>query len=436
MAAEIDKPKNAESPPEATAEAEQRRRMHEGVARWLPEAEPLDAGATRADERWMAEALQLAEATIGLAAPNPVVGCVLVKDGVVVGRGAHLYDRLDHAEVVALGKAEKLARGATAYVTLEPCAHVGRTGPCADALIEAGVQRVIVATVDPNPAVSGRGVARLRAAGIEVVVGVLAERARASNDGFARHIRWQRPFVTLKAGCSLDGRIAPARPASAKHQPGATIYLTGAHSLLAVQRMRHASDAVLTGIGTALADNPLLTDRSGLPRRRPLLRVILDSHLRLPLDSRLVESANGDLLVYTLSAEGSRADALRQAGVEVEAVAPTFQPAEPQPDEPEPKPPGAEGDGRLDLAAVFASLGERHGVASLLVEAGSHLNRVLLGEDRVDKLCLFYAPLFLGEAGLPLVAGRASVHPELLRASVRLSGDDFYMEAYLRDPWR
>ncbi len=369
-----------------------------------------------ADVRWMRQALTLAGKSTGLASPNPLVGCVLVRGGVAVGRGAHLYDQLDHAEIVALKQAGPYAHRATAYVTLEPCSHVGRTGPCADALLRAGVERVVVATVDPNPLVAGQGIARLRDAGLPVTVGVLADQARQLNDGFARYIRRQLPFVTLKAGLSLDGRIAPQ--AAESPEPAATTYLTSPYSLVAVQRMRHAADAILTGIGTVLDDNPLLTDRTGLPRRRPLLRVILDSALRLPLDSRLVSSAQGDLLLYTVDAHNARANALRSAGVEIEQV------------------PTLEGTSRLDLRAVLVSLGERRSILNLLAEGGSRLNRVLLAEELVDKLCLFYAPLFLGEGGVPLIAGQGSFHPPITASSLTRSGDDFCFEAYLRDPWR
>ncbi len=380
-------------------------------------SEAGQSGGRSVDEHWMRQALALATETIGLASPNPVVGCVLVRgEGAVVGRGAHVYDQLDHAEIVALKEAGAEARGAIAYVTLEPCSHTGRTGPCAEALVRAGVARVVVATEDPNPAVSGGGLVRLREAGVAVTVGVLAEQARQINDGFARHIRRGLPFVTLKAGLSLDGRIAPA-PAERLGSAG-TIYLTSPHSLVAVQRMRHGSDAVLTGIGTVLADDPLLTDRSGLLRRRALLRVILDPALRLPVASQLVSSAGGDVLVYTADAKTGRAEALREAGVEVEQA------------------PVVEGGSRLDLGAILRLLGERRGVVNLLAEGGSRLNRTLLGEALVDKLCLFYAPMFLGEQGVPLVAGAGSLHPEMALASLTRSGDDFCFEAYLRDPWR
>ena len=248
----------------------------------------------------MQSALQLARATLGLASPNPQVGCVIVRVQIgdqIVGEGAHIYDQRDHAEIVALRHARHRGAdlsGATAYVTLEPCSHHGRTGPCADALIAAGIRRVVAATLDPNPQVSGKGIARLRAAGIDVVVEVLQPEARAINDAFARFIRAGRPLVTLKAALSVDGMLAPPASARTGKQPH---WLTGAEARAEVQRMRHSADALLTGIGTVLADDPLLTERSGLPRRRPLLRVVLDSRLRTPLDSQLVRSAQDDLLI-------------------------------------------------------------------------------------------------------------------------------------------
>ncbi len=374
-----------------------------------------DGSASDSDAGWMRQALVLAERSIGLASPNPVVGCVLVNDGRLVGQGAHVYEKLDHAEIVALRQAGDQARGATAYVTLEPCSHTGRTGPCADALIRAGIARVVVATTDPNPGVSGRGIERLRAAGILLTHGVLAEPARRLNDGFARYIRHKLPLVTLKAGLSLDGRIAPqpqSRPTVA-----AVTYLTSPHSLAAVHRMRHGADAVLTGIGTVLSDDPLLTDRSGLARRRPLLRVVLDTALRLPLDARLVAGAQQDVLVYTAEGGSAKAEALRAAGVMIEQV---------------PRSPAGAG---LDLRPVLRSLGERRGIVNLLAEGGSRLNRVLLGDQLVDKLCLFYAPILLGDQAIPLLAGADGLQPSLAGVTLTQSGADFRLEAYLRDPW-
>jgi diaminohydroxyphosphoribosylaminopyrimidine deaminase/5-amino-6-(5-phosphoribosylamino)uracil reductase len=383
------------------------------------------AGIFGRDEHWMRMAVQLARDSIGLASPNPHVGCVIVKDGSVVGRGAHLYDHKDHAEVVALREAGGEARGATAYVTLEPCAHSGRTGPCAVALLQAGVARVVVATGDPNPQVNGKGAAVLREGGVAVDLGTLAEDARALNDGFARWIRTGLPLVEVKAALSLDGRIAPAKAA---RQAATVTYLTGARSLMAVHHMRHAADAVLTGVGTVLADNPLLTDRSGGERRRRLLRVVLDSRLRTPLSSRLVQSAEDDVLVITAATPGDpehsvRREALASAGVKVLGLARGT-------------------DGRLDLQAVLRLLGSEYAVLHLLVEGGSHLNRALLDSEAgaqsalADKLSLFYAPMFLGEHGVPLLAGERLMPLEMRRFVVSEIGSDFRMDAYLRDPWR
>jgi diaminohydroxyphosphoribosylaminopyrimidine deaminase/5-amino-6-(5-phosphoribosylamino)uracil reductase len=341
------------------------------------------------------------------------VGCVLVKDEAVVGRGFHEYDRLDHAEVVALKSAGGDARGSTAYVTLEPCCHTGRTGPCTDALIEAGVARVVMATGDPNPAVNGQGIERLRAAGIAVDAGVLACEARELNDGFARFIRTRLPFVTLKAGLSLDGRIAPA-PGTAPS--GIPVMLTGEASRMAVQKMRHAADALITGINTVLTDDPLLTDRTGLPRRRRLLRVVLDSALRLRLDSKLVRTAQDDVLVFCTISTSERQRALEALGVRVERV--------------EAGPGGA----RVSLRRVIERLGEME-ITSAMIEGGSQLASSALGHQTVDKLSLFYAPMFLGAAGVPLLNSIESSRPEWARVSVEQLGQDFWFEGYLRDPW-
>ncbi len=246
----------------------------------------------------MAEALALARKGMALAHPNPRVGALVVKNGRKVGEGFHVYDQLDHAEVVALRAAGPHTKGATLYVTLEPCCHTGRTGPCTKAIIDAGIKRVVAATADPNPLVAGKGFAQLRRAGIHVASAVLEREVRALNEDFARWIRTKLPFLTLKSALSLDGRIAarPGRPTS----------ITGAESREEVQLLRHRADALLTGIGTVLADDPRLTDRTGMPRRRRLPRAVVDSNLRIPLNSRLVKSANGDLIVFTAASVDSR----------------------------------------------------------------------------------------------------------------------------------
>jgi diaminohydroxyphosphoribosylaminopyrimidine deaminase/5-amino-6-(5-phosphoribosylamino)uracil reductase len=358
----------------------------------------------------MAQALEQASHSVGLASPNPAVGCVLVQsDGSVVGQGFHEYDKLDHAEIVALKQAGENARSATAYVTLEPCSHHGRTGPCADALVAAGVDRVVVAAGDPNPAVNGRGIAKLRAAGISVTTGVLQNEARLLNDGFAKYIRTRLPFVTLKAGVSLDGRIAPE-----SLPVGHTHYITSEASRAVVQQMRHASDAVITGVGTVIADDPLLTDRSGLPRRRPLLRVVLDSSLRIPPDSRLVRSAQDDLLVLHALPDSDRVHMLEAAGVRVERLDAV--------------------DGHVSLPRVMQRLGEMQ-VLSAMLEVGPRLNAAAMKQQIVDKLCLFYAPVFLGSNAVPLLAEGGRIEAAVERISWKTIGSDVCFDGYLRDPW-
>ncbi|HEV2646453.1 MAG TPA: bifunctional diaminohydroxyphosphoribosylaminopyrimidine deaminase/5-amino-6-(5-phosphoribosylamino)uracil reductase RibD [Acidobacteriaceae bacterium] len=368
------------------------------------------------DELWMRRALELARGAVGLASPNPLVGCVLVRDGAVIGEGAHRYDALDHAEIVALKQAgEGQARGATAYVTLEPCSHHGRTGPCADALIAAGVRRVVVATEDPNPLVRGAGIARLRSAGVEVNVGLLERAGREVNDGFAKFIRTRRPLVTLKAAVSADGMLAPAAGARVA---GETFWITGAEARTEVQRMRHEADAVLTGIGTVLADDPLLTDRSGRVRRRRLLRVVLDSELRIPLDSQLVRTAAEDLLVVCGEAAASgRSAALQAAGVQI----------------------GRTGgrEGRLDLPAVMEMLGERK-ILRVLLECGSKLNGAFLEEELVDEVVLFRSLTAVGSDGVPF-AGNGQTVGEVERSLKAVSqtafGQDLRVSGSLRDAW-
>src|SRR5579862_6185537 len=248
----------------------------------------MDAHATR----FMEHALELARKGAGLASPNPMVGCILVREGEIVGQGFHLYEYRDHAEIIALKSAGEKARGATMYVTLEPCNHTGRTGPCTEAIIAAGVHRVVAAMEDPNPVNSGAGFDRLRAAGIEVFTGACEDEARDLNEAFAWWIRTKKPFVTLKSALTLDGQLALSSNAvysksrKQSHPAKRTNWITSEESRAEVHRMRHASDALLTGVGTVLSDDPFLTDRSGLPRRRRFLRVVLDSKLSLPLKSR------------------------------------------------------------------------------------------------------------------------------------------------------
>jgi diaminohydroxyphosphoribosylaminopyrimidine deaminase/5-amino-6-(5-phosphoribosylamino)uracil reductase len=343
----------------------------------------------------MQRALELARATLGLASPNPQVGCVLAHENVVVGEGAHRYDLRDHAEIIALKQAGDSATGATAYVTLEPCSHYGRTGPCANALLDAGVTRVVAATLDPNPLVAGKGMAILQNGGVLAEHGLLQREARALNDAFARHILTGLPLVTLKSALSVDGKLAPL---PVKRTANAPFWLTGTAAREEVHRFRHANDAILTGIGTILADDALLTDRSNLQRRRRLMRVVLDTHCRMPLTSRLVESANEDLIIFCgRTAPNDRQRALRQRGVIVEPM-PTLTPAQ-------------RGAGatvpQLDLRAVLKRLGDLD-MLSVLIEAGPGLNGAFLQAGLVDKAVLFFSETELGDDAIPFAGGGPS----------------------------
>ena len=388
----------------------------------IASASSTTAAALAADAAFMDRALELASHGVALASPNPMVGAVLVRDGQVVGEGFHTYDGTRHAEIIALEAAGASARGATLYINLEPCCHTGRTGPCTQALIAAGVARVVAAMADPNPAVSGRGFEQLRSAGIEVSTGLHEAAARRLNEAFARWIVSRKPLVTLKSALTLDGRLVLP---SVKR--GATIsqedrWISSPESRAEVHRMRHASDALLTGIGTVLVDDPLLTDRTGLPRRRKLLRVVMDSRLRLPLRSRLVRSADQDVLVFTRVKENSpKARALRRAGVEVVRL------------------PGR--GSKPDLRAILVELGRRE-ILSLLLEAGAILNSAALAAGIVDKMRVFFAPKLAGPTGTGRRTGAASA-PSRLRAVQELQnvtierfGPDFAIEGYLRDVYR
>lgn len=369
----------------------------------------------------------MARRSLGVATPNPAVGCLIIRDGGIVGRGFHGYDWLEHAEVVALKDAARYSRGSTAYVTLEPCCHTGRTGPCTRALIEAGVSRVVVATGDPNPEVNGKGIDELRAAGIEVITGVLEKEAQHINDGFARHIRTGLPFVTLKAAMSLDGRIAPA-PGTTPH--GAPVYITAEKTRTEVHRMRNSADAVVTGINTVLQDDPQMTDRSGMARRRPLLRVVLDAALRIPLDSKMVRNAKEDLLIFCTVAPTEKQKTLEAMGVRVERVDPEVI------GNGESRRSGESGVRRsgVSLTQVIKRLGAMD-LLSVLLESGAQLNGSALSGQHVDKLTLFYAPIFLGPNAVPLMH-ETITGPLIYGApAVTSIGQDIRIDAYLRDPW-
>ncbi|HXN29081.1 MAG TPA: bifunctional diaminohydroxyphosphoribosylaminopyrimidine deaminase/5-amino-6-(5-phosphoribosylamino)uracil reductase RibD [Candidatus Acidoferrales bacterium] len=363
------------------------------------------------DEVWMLRALTLATRGAARAHPNPIVGAVLVKNGKVIGEGFHDYDRRDHAEIVALKQAGKNARGATLYVTLEPCCTTGRTGPCTKAISAARVARVVAAMRDPNPAVSGKGLAALRRAGIQLISGILEKQAQHLNEDFACWIQTRLPLVTLKTALTLDGQIA--------QKAGSVTWITSQQSRDAVQRLRHEADALLTGIGTVLADNPRMSDRTGEPRRRPLLRAIVDSRLRTPLRSHLVRSAQHDLIIFTTQSPASpKARALTRAGVEVMRV-----PAR---------------EGRVDLGAVIRELGRRQ-VLSVLLEAGAELNGAALEAGIVDKMILFYAPKIMGTGGVPMASIPSrwfAKSPALQNSTVKPCGPDFVVQGYFRDVYK
>lgn len=321
------------------------------------------------DAHWMARALALAVRGIGLTSPNPAVGAVLVRDGRVVGEGAHMRSGGPHAEAVALAAAGEAARGATCYVTLEPCAHQGRTPPCADALIAAGVARVVVACQDPNPLVDGQGLGRLRAAGVEVVAGIAEAETRALNRAFLAFVRTGRPHVTLKSAMTLDGKIAA--------WDGTSRWITGEAAREEAHRMRFAADAILVGIGTVLRDDPELTVRlSDAPPKEPF-RVVADSRLRTPLGARLLRAGDPSRTIVACAAPAAarRAAALRARGVRVLEL--------------------PRRDRRVDLHALLGALAKLD-VVALLAEGGAELGAALLDAGLVDRVAFFVAPRLLG----------------------------------------
>jgi diaminohydroxyphosphoribosylaminopyrimidine deaminase/5-amino-6-(5-phosphoribosylamino)uracil reductase len=379
----------------------------------------------RTNDSYLQHALDLARRGIGLTSPNPKVGALLVNDaGEMVGEGTHTYEGVKHAEILALEQAGARARGATLYINLEPCSHQGRSGPCVEALIAAGVRRVVASIPDPNPVVCGRGFSRLREAGVQVETGLLEEDARRLNESFAKYIRHRTPLVTVKTAMTLDGKIAPPPDKNQLPAPpgagGATGgWITSGAARAHVQTLRHENDAIMVGVGTIIADDPLLTDRSGLPRRRPLLRLIVDSHLRLPHDSRVVKTAKDDVLVLCSFAEEKKKQALQALGIRVEQISPALP------------------DGRPDMTGITRHLGARE-ITSLLIEGGAMVNWAALVAGIVDKVFLYYAPKILaGDGSVPFAAGagfRRMSDAAYVR-SIRLHrfGEDFALEGYLKE---
>jgi diaminohydroxyphosphoribosylaminopyrimidine deaminase/5-amino-6-(5-phosphoribosylamino)uracil reductase len=368
-------------------------------------------GTVRDDEA-MDQALDAGAAARRRTAPNPWVGCVIVRDGEIVGRGATEPPGHAHAEVVALRDAGERARGATSYVTLEPCSHHGRTPPCADALIEAGVARVVVALEDPDPRVAGRGLARLRDAGVDVTVGVGGERAARDLAPYLHHRRTGRPFVVAKIASSIDGRIAAA--------DGSSRWLTSDAARADAHELRADSQAIVVGAGTALTDQPRLTVRAvQAPPDHPPLRVVLDAHGRVPATGPLFEVDDAPTLVVTSNeAPAVEVDAWRAAGAKVEIV-------------------GQAGDGRgVDLDETFTLLG-REGVLQVLVEGGGTLLGRVLDEGHAQRLVVYVAPLTLGTRGTPAFAHRGPDRMDDARrfdlTGVRQLGPDVRLDYDLSD---
>jgi len=361
------------------------------------------------DVQYMQQALELARGGLGFVSPNPLVGCVIVKDGEIVGRGYHQRFGAPHAEVYALQEAGRRAHGAVLYVNLEPCSHTGKTPPCADTVIQSGVSRVVAALRDPNPLVAGQGLARIAAAGIAVTVGICETEARQLNEAFLKYIITRCPFVTLKSAMTLDGKIAT--------RTGASRWITGELARLTGHHLRHAADAILVGVGTVWQDDPQLTTR--LPDLQGVnpLRVIVDSTLRLPLRAQVTDVApdRRTLVATTARASATQREQLQARGVEVVCLA-------------------AYDDGRVDLEALLRYLGER-GIASVLVEGGATLSAALLRRRLVDKVMFFVAPKIIGSDGISVV-GTCGV--ETMEQVINLRdvvgqrlGPDFLLEAYL-----
>jgi diaminohydroxyphosphoribosylaminopyrimidine deaminase/5-amino-6-(5-phosphoribosylamino)uracil reductase len=353
-------------------------------------------------------ALALAEKGLGLASPNPTVGCIVVRDGRIEGRGWHDYSKRDHAEVMALREASEHSKKGTAYLTLEPCSHQGRTPPCADKLIEAGISRVVVARTDPNPRVSGSGIKRLMAAGIQVNVGLMSEEAGKLIEPFARHITSGSPFVIGKVGMSLDGKIGTGREGGR--------WITSQEGRDFGQRLRLLVDALLVGIGTVLSDDPELTYRGRAAKNRPLMRVILDTHLRTPTGARLFKTRPPSpvLIFCSAAAPEARRRELEAQGAEIIEIP-------------------ASGN-RLDLRAVLQELGKRD-VLGLLVEGGSSIHWSFLADGLVDCFFFIIASVVLGgRNSVPSVGGEGYAaiadSPKFKIRRTFSAGPDIVLETY------
>jgi diaminohydroxyphosphoribosylaminopyrimidine deaminase/5-amino-6-(5-phosphoribosylamino)uracil reductase len=354
----------------------------------------------------MRRALDLAAQGVGLVSPGPLVGCVLVDERQqIVGEGFYVYEDVKHAETIALEQAGERARGATAYVSLEPHAHQGRTPPCTEALINAGIKRVVAPIEDPNPKVSGSGFARLRAAGVEVCAGVMAEEATRLNEAYIHLMRTGRPFVHLKMAVSLDGKVATAT--------GDSRWITGEAARARVHDLRHQYDAIMIGGRTVRADDPLLTDRSGKKRRRPLVRVVIEQYLRTSPESQLAQTTEAaPVIVFAChDGDGDSLDALKARGVEVVLQSSV-----------------------LDLSSVLSELGKRS-IQSVLVEGGPSLAGLMLDAGLIDKVTFFVAPIIIGGQDSPAAVAGAGAEKvadavKLDRIEIRQHGDDVEITGY------
>jgi len=362
---------------------------------------------TAADERFMRRTLELAAKALGRTSPNPVVGAVIVRNGRIIGEGFHRRAGLPHAEREALRRITETARGATIYVNLEPCSHYGRTPPCADALIEAGIKRVVVGMVDPNPLVQGRGLRRLRRAGIAVATGVLREECERLNEDFACFIRTGRPFVTLKLAASLDGRIAAAS--------GDSQWISGEQSRRVVHELRNRVDAILVGAETVRNDDPRLTCR--MRGGRDPLRVVLDGRLSITPSARVCTQPSTAPTLIATSEDHGRGE--KQAQLEAQGVQVVCLPGK---------------NGQVPLRPLLAELGRR-GHKSVLIEGGGRIAAAALREGVVDKVLFFYAPLLLGGEGRamigPLGIDRVAAGQKLHTITVERIGKDILVAAYI-----
>jgi diaminohydroxyphosphoribosylaminopyrimidine deaminase/5-amino-6-(5-phosphoribosylamino)uracil reductase len=357
------------------------------------------------DVTYIERAIALAERGRGLVAPNPMVGAVVVRDGRIVGEGFHEGPGLPHAEIVALEAAGDLATGATLYTSLEPCDHFGRTGPCARVILGAGVARVVSAMTDPNPVVNGRGYQTLRAGGVDVRAGVMAEEAERQNEAYVKHVRTGVPFVTWKMASSLDGKVAA--------RDGTSRWITGEAARRDVHRLRAASDAIVVGAGTAIADDPSLTVRDPSYRGRPPLRVLVDARGRVPATGDLFDETAPTLVATTGGTDPERRDAWREAGAEVVEF--------------------EDDGGRVPLPALLAHLGKRD-VQSVLLEGGPTLAWAAVEDGLVDKVIVYLAPKLIGGEDAPTVLGGRGFAPIANAARLRISsfdllGEDLKVEA-------